>query len=268
MSAAAEMYSLLRSLDLPRGQLASHSLYRNLRGVTDVRIFMEHHVFAVWDFMSLLKALQRSLTCVEVPWIPKGTARTRRFINKIVLEEETDVIDGGVASHFELYCEAMRMIGADLRPIDALVGALSVGRDISSAFETSGAPVGARAFVNRTFEIVATGRPHVIASAFTFGREEPIPGMFRTLVDGLARSQPKVLSLFKTYLDRHIDLDEDHHAPMAVEMLAEMCGDDAQKWREAKDAALMAISARLALWSAVDSEIALARAGVPMYRAA
>jgi hypothetical protein len=264
---AMGMYNLLRRLETARAQLAEHNIYRSLEGMDDIRIFMEHHVFAVWDFMSLLKSLQRELTCVEVPWIAVGSPRLRRLINEIVLGEETDEVDGKPVSHFELYHAAMTEIGADTGPIDALVGAVRGGTPVSEALHTCGAPVGARAFVGRTFEIIASGKPHMIAAAFTFGREEPIPNMFRTLVGTLQKQQGKGLQTFVTYLDRHIGLDEDHHAPMAVAMLAELCGADDTKWDEAAQAAIAALTARLSLWSTVVSEVSLARMGIPRLRA-
>jgi hypothetical protein len=258
------MYRLLRRLEPARTQLANHDVYASLRTIEDIRVFMEHHVFAVWDFMSLLKSLQRRLTCVEVPWVATGSPRLRRLINEIVLEEESDAIDGTPASHFELYLAAMKSAGADTGAIDSFIGALRAGSTVEAALAQCGAPVGARAFVAKTFDLIAADQPHVVASAFTFGREEPIPGMFRTLVETLARGQTAELSPFILYLDRHIGLDEDHHAPMAVEMLAELCGDEDQ----ATEAAISALSARLTLWSTITSEIALARLGVPRWRAA
>jgi DUF3050 family protein len=265
---AIGMYNLLRRLEPARTQLAEHGLYHNLQSVEDVRTFMEHHVFAVWDFMSLLKWLQRELTCVTVPWVAHGSPRIRRLINDIVLEEETDEVDGRAMSHFELYHASMGEIGADRTAIDALIASVRNGTPVEVALRECGAPVGARAFVHKTFEFIASGQPHVVAAAFTFGREEPIPNMFRTLIAALENQERGTLQSFLTYLDRHIGLDEDHHAPMAVEMLAELCGEDSVKWVEATQAAIMALSARLGLWSAVVSEVSLARMGIPRRRAA
>jgi hypothetical protein len=243
--------NLMRRLAPVRAELASHSIYDSLKDIEDVRRFMEYHVFAVWDFMSLLKSLQAQLTCVQVPWTPVGSPRVRRLLNEIVLEEETDVIDGTPVSHFELYRRAMLEIGADSGPIDALMSALRQGMSVDHAMSKCRAPAGASAFVKNTFAFIATGKPHVIAAAFTFGREEPIPDMFRTLIRALGRQENNRLQTLLVYLDRHIGLDEDHHAPMAVEMLFELCGNDRGRWDEAANAAIAALKARMELWSAI-----------------
>ena len=81
---------------------------------------MEYHVYAVWDFMSLLKALQIELTCTTLPWKPVGDTKIRRLINSIVLEEESDVdADGNPSSHYEMYLDAMIECGADTKKIES-----------------------------------------------------------------------------------------------------------------------------------------------------
>ncbi len=241
-----------------RARLLKHPIYKSLKSIEDVRVFMGHHVFAVWDFMSLLKGLQRALTSVELPWRPVGSASARRFINSIVLEEESDAVDGRPFSHYELYAEAMREVGADPAPCDKLIAKARSLDDLPAALKARDIPPAARAFVKATFGFIATGKPHVIAAAFTFGREEPIPDMFRALLARIEKRGAKVETL-KLYLERHIHLDEGEHGPMAEQMLAELCGDDPVKWAEAAEAAVAAIEARLALWDGVVAAIEKAR---------
>ena len=95
-----------------RARLLAHSLYARMASLDDVQRFMESHVFAVWDFMSLLKRLQRDLTCLDLPWVPVGEAEVRFLINEIVCGEESDVDPAGTRiSHFELYLRAMHEAG-------------------------------------------------------------------------------------------------------------------------------------------------------------
>src|SRR5258706_12052917 len=96
-----------------RKSVTGHPIYGALKNHDAIVTFMEHHVFAVWDFMSLLKSLQRNLTCVELPWVPTGPTGSRRLINDIVLVEESDLLGGGFISHFELYLNGMDEAGAD-----------------------------------------------------------------------------------------------------------------------------------------------------------
>jgi hypothetical protein len=48
-------------------EVKNHALYASVTDDRILRVLMRAHEFAVWDFQSLLKALQRELTCVEVP---------------------------------------------------------------------------------------------------------------------------------------------------------------------------------------------------------
>src|SRR5262245_17345533 len=96
-----------------RESLLNHPVYARLDRVEALRVFMQHHVFAVWDFMSLLKTLQQRLTCTQTPWVPPTNHVGCRLINEIVLGEESDEDgQGKFASHFELYLRSMQQCGA------------------------------------------------------------------------------------------------------------------------------------------------------------
>ncbi|MCC7173071.1 MAG: DUF3050 domain-containing protein [Planctomycetes bacterium] len=232
-----------------RTRLLSHPLYASLRTLDDVRVFMAHHVFAVWDFMSLLKALQHGLTGLTLPWRPVGDPTVRRFVNELVLGEESDVDPrGGSISHFELYLDAMREAGADVGPITRLIDALRGGASLDDAFAKAEAPPSAETFVRHTVRIIEDGPLHRVAAAFTLGREDVIPGMFVALVDELDRRHPGRLGLFRAYLERHIALDTDEHGPIARRMLAQTCADDPTKLDDAERVGVDVLRARLALW--------------------
>ncbi|MBT9393343.1 DUF3050 domain-containing protein [Hymenobacter sp. NST-14] len=240
-----------------RAQLVAHGVYQSLHSLEDLRVFMQHHVFAVWDFMSLLKALQRDLTCVTVPWVPRGNPATRRLINDIVLEEETDVDpEGRPASHFELYLRAMRECGADTAPVERLLGALAQGASVADALAAADAPASVREFVLDTFRLIDSGQTHAVAAAFTFGREDVIPDMFRHLVHDLRQRFPGQLDTFTYYLDRHIQLDEEVHTPLAQQMVRELCADNPQRWIEAEATAVRCMQARVALWDGIRADLA------------
>ncbi len=236
-----------------RARLAAHPLYPSIRTAAQLRIFMESHVYAVWDFMSLLKSLQRALTCVDVPWVPTRFPASRRFINEIVLGEESDEYEGRPASHFELYLEAMERAGADTSVIRGLIqrSAGRPGLDVDWA----GVPEAARQFVETTFGVIRQGSLAAQAAAFTFGREDTIPGMFRSLVRDLNHTMGGDLSQFVWYLERHIEVDGDEHGPLSLRMVADLCGDDPARWEQAATAAEEAIQARLLLWDGILAQI-------------
>jgi hypothetical protein len=234
-------------------RLAEHALYGALETVEDLQVFMEAHVFAVWDFMSLLKMLQQGLTCVSVPWMPSALPESRRLMNEIVLGEESDVFEGRPTSHFELYCLAMERCGASTAGIRSVLSSLNNGRGVVSALAGNDGP--AAAFVRDTFGVLEQGRLHATAAAFTFGREDLIPAMFTGFVRSLDRNLGGRLSTFLWYLERHIELDGEEHGPMALRMVAELCGDDPRKWREAEETAVFAVESRLRLWDGILKQI-------------
>lgn len=248
-----DQLAFLTTLTLPlREKIAGHRVYRSLRTLEHLRLFMEHHVFAVWDFMSLVKSLQNSLTCTSVPWLPYGDAVSKRLINEIVLDEESDEDgNGSYLSHFDLYLEGMRQCGADTSAVEEFLARLRRGEDILKAIENCDAPPASREFVAVTWDIISSGSLHRIASAFAVGREEIIPEIFRSMIGNIQVRFPERLSRFAYYLERHIEVDADRHSPMAKRMLVSLCGEDAAKWRESTEAARVALNARIRLWDGV-----------------
>ncbi|MDB5112300.1 MAG: hypothetical protein JWR67_3414 [Mucilaginibacter sp.] len=235
-----------------RRQLTEHSLYKNIQSINELAIFMEHHVFAVWDFMSLLKSLQQNLTCTILPWMPVGNANTRYLINEIVTGEESDVDEkGNRTSHFELYLRAMQQAGCRADAITALFKELSYGKSINKALADSNIPVAVRNFVQHTFDVIDTDKNYLQAAVFTFGREDLIPDMFISMVKELNDQLPGKVDVLLYYLERHIEVDGDHHSQLAYQMTADLCGDDDAKWEEATEAVKEALKERIALWNGI-----------------
>jgi len=239
-----------------RQQIINHKVYSAISDLEDLQTFMEHHIYAVWDFMSLLKALQINLTCTTLPWFPVGDALTRQLINEIVAGEESDVdADGEIKSHFELYLEAMVQCGANVKPINQFLLSLQKGRDFDMAFELAQVPPSARAFVDSTFKTIKSGKAHLQAASFTFGREDLIPNMFFSMVNDLNSNQPDQVSIFKYYLERHIEVDGDHHSHLALAMTEKLCEKNESFWAEAEEATIEALQKRIDLWDAAYAEI-------------
>jgi pyrroloquinoline quinone (PQQ) biosynthesis protein C len=232
-----------------RNAVVGHALYARLRDREAIRTFLEHHVFAVWDFMSLLKSLQRNLTCVAVPWVPTGPTGSRRLINDIVLVEESDELRGGFISHFELYVAGMSEAGADTSVIDAFIALVRAGSTVEAALIEAEVPAPAAAFVALTWDIIATAPVHCQAAAFAFGREDLIPDMFQQVVT--VNDSVGGLDTFVDYLARHIEVDGEEHTPMAMQMLADLCGDDQAKWDQCADTVTRALTARAKLWDGI-----------------
>lgn len=238
-----------------RAQLARHRLYTLMNSRQNIIRFMEYHVWAVWDFMSLLKSLQQHLTCVQIPWIPVGDAEVRFLINEIVVGEESDVNRHNVrTSHFEMYLEAMRGMGASTSSIERFVDDLRNGANVSKLLQSAAIPKAACRFVQFTMDVVGRGKPHEIASVFTFGREEIIPTMFLGILDTLENKDGGSYEDLRYYLERHIEVDGGHHGPLAERMVELLCATDATRYQEAATIAKQALQHRIALWDAVADE--------------
>src|SRR5258705_722147 len=145
----------LRSL---RAALLDHPIYAEVASAADLRRFMEDHVFAVWDFMSLLKRLQQDMTCTRVPWFPADNARAARLINDIVIGEETDVgPDGSYVSHLDLYLRAMADVGASTDQFDTFRSLARDGLPTEPAMAPTRVPPHVPAFVAHTMALARSG---------------------------------------------------------------------------------------------------------------
>jgi len=227
-----------------------------LHTLEDVQTFMSLHIFAVWDFMSLLKAIQINLTCVSIPWTPVKNAELARFINEIVVAEESDHDTHGVVkSHFEMYLTAMDEVGANPSKMNDLLQLLESNISVEKALESVTIPNAVKEFLSFTFDIIKTNKTHLIAASFTFGREDVIPDMFISIIEKATLENDKSYDSFNYYLKRHIELDGDEHGPLSLRMIEELCGSDAQKWEEVLETGKRALQLRINLWSAIEQEI-------------
>ncbi len=244
--------SLQQAIEPQRRRVVEHPMYRSIGTLEHVRTFQQAHVFAVWDFMSLLKTLQRELTSVNVPWVPSGPTASRRLINEIVLVEESDELGDGYISHFELYLDGMRQTGADTGPVEAFLQHLRKAVAVLDAAKLAEIPSAAADFIATTWEIIENAPVHCQAAAFAFGREDLIPEMFQQVI-----SIPDTdgrLETFKDYLARHIEVDGEQHTPMAMQMLIDLCADDQSAWDECAATVQTALSARANLWDALHAD--------------
>jgi hypothetical protein len=239
--------------------LLTHSLYEKVQTIEDLHCFLENHIYAVWDFMSLLKALQSKLTCTTTPWFPTANTQTRYLINEIVVAEESDLtLDGRRQSHFEMYVEAMKDCGANTTEIEAFLTNLSSLNNIFVAIKTSDLHPNIKAFLDFTFRVIEEGKAHEIAAAFTFGREDLIPSMFTAILKNFQANFPETdLKKLIYYFERHIELDADEHGPMAMGMITELCGNDSKKWSEVEQISIAALEKRIGLWDAIEEQLSL-----------
>ena len=245
--------------------LRSHKLYSQLKSIRDVRAFMEMHVYAVWDFMSLLKSLQRELTCVNLPWTPPKNSALARFINEIVLEEESDVdMEGHSKSHFEMYLDAMTEVGARTVPIHTFMEEIVAQKDVFEVIENHEVRVSVKEFLRFTFNTISSTKVHCIASAFAFGREGLIPEIFIEIINKTEKRNGSKYPKLLYYLKRHIELDGDDHGPLSMQMIQGLCGDDDEKWQEVLETAKASLEARLKLWNGISQSLINKRSALIM----
>ena len=243
--------------DLMR-QLSHHALYDEINTLDNLKIFMQHHVFAVWDFMSLIKSLQQHIAPSTAPWMPPKNARYAHYINQLVLEEESDqalVINSETkhASHFESYLNAMREIGADTKTIISFLDVLQ-SKGLEYALNHTAIPKPAKAFMHFTFSVIQYDQPHLTAAAFAYGREDLVPHLFKAIESGLKIKSHDAPNLH-AYLKRHIQLDGEQHGPLSIQLLNDLCGNSNGKKVEAMNIAEQALKTRLMFWDGIQQAL-------------
>jgi len=235
-------------------KLESHSIFERINSIDELKIFMEHHVFAVWDFMSLLKKLQLDLVPSGSPWVPNPNGNLVRFINEIVMEEESDQAYGNgeeiaYTSHFQIYLDAMSEVGASTQIITEFVKKVETS-GVNVALQMNNLPEPSRTFMEHTFDLIDKGKSHEIASSFAIGRESIVPLMFQRILDQSKLGDDQV-PVFRYYLKRHAELDGDHHGPMAHKLLENMCAGNSATEHEIVEQARRSIEQRIILWDGV-----------------
>ena len=241
------MKKLLSDIEILHNKLEHHPVYKKLSDLDSLKTFMKFHAFAVWDFMSLLKSLQREITCVEVPWRPsKYSKELVRLINEIVLGEESDLDHQNLpCDHFSLYLKAMKEVGASTEEIEQFL----------EKYEMHELPNEIKLFVSFNLSLALGDEPHKVAAAFFFGREKLIPDMFTGLLAYLKSDNVDCPTLIY-YLERHIELDGDEHSLLAKKCLEELCGGDQVKLVEAYKVGKESLELRVKLWDGVLHELA------------
>ena len=234
-----------KSIEKLQNDLCSHSLYKNITDLNSLRTFMSWHVFAVWDFMSLLKSLQKQITCVSIPWFEsKFDPELVRLINEIVIAEESDIdFEGNVSSHFSLYLKAMDEVGADT----FLINKFLETQDFSIL------PQEIQEMLTFHLNLAMNGKVHEVASSFFFGREKLIPEMFTSLVKIVEDKNLKCPTLLY-YFKRHIEIDGDSHGPLALKCLDKLLVNEEHK-DQALIVAINSLNQRNKLWSFIQEEI-------------
>lgn len=227
---------------LKQRELSQHPVYQTFTNLKSIQHFMRYHVFAVWDFMSLLKSLQRHITCVNLPWKPSAyPAEMVRLINQIVLGEESDLDQNGrPISHFDLYLKAMEEVGAPTSEI----------RDFLNSGDLSRIPPGAREFVFHNLQVAQKGHVVEVAASFFFGREKLIPDMFQSIVNTLKQEKVEAPT-FLYYLERHIEVDSGEHGPLALRCLDYLTQSNESLIKLSLNSGVKALEMRKFLWDEV-----------------
>jgi hypothetical protein len=164
-------------------------------------------------------------------------------------------MDGNRKSHFELYLDAMHQAGANTETISKFIACIRENKSVKQSIQLCHVHQAAEEFVNFTFNTIASFKNHLLASVFTFGREDLIPDMFYSIVADIDKISPNKISVFKYYLERHIEVDGGHHGILAIRMIEKLCGSDDELWQEVENIAIQSLQKRIELWDGIYEQL-------------
>ena len=225
-------------------------LVQQITDVDDLKTFMGLHVFAVWDFMHLLKGLEQT--------VGKHQPKLKLIVDELIREEESDHLPvnlGGPAqlSHFEIYVRAMQEVGADAGAMSSMLDKMR-RFSLEDMLADPTVPEASRAFMTNTKNCLKDGRPEVVAGAYTFGRELLMPSLFAELRKRLIQRQLPCPTL-NWYLKRHISLDGETHGPLAFGLMEQLTGADPLAKDRVEAIKQKTLEARDQFWSRISETI-------------
>lgn len=241
IQATSKITLLEKKLSTLHEELSGHDVYKNLLNIQNLRVFMEYHVFAVWDFMTLLKGIQKNITCTQIPWRPSTYPKELvRLVNSMVLDEESDIDHNNEAcDHFSLYVRAMEELGADSKPIKSFLKNLDIDQ----------LTMPLREFVQFNITMAQSYPLHILVGVFYFGRENLIAKIFEPILENLKSfSHNTIPKSLIYYLQRHVELDGSTHSTQCKKLLETVCMDNPKSYQEALSFGIQACLLRKKLW--------------------
>lgn len=208
---------------------------------------MNHHIYSIWDFMNLLIALQRTLTCVHLPWKPQENPQLCQLINEIKLEEESDTLQGHASSHFAFYSQTLIKSHRCESHVKTFIKKLQENHSYQTLIEDPSLPQSVQNYLKTTHDIIQDSLL-TTAAAFTYARENIMSEMLKQLKQKEIKNP--TLQAFYLYVNRHIKLDGERHQNMALKMIDHLCK-NANDEKEIYLAAKKAILARLTFWDEI-----------------